>query len=115
MGVRGQNPEAWVARFRQGTCPIHGTGFVVITKDGKVDVDEDGRENVRCINTEPGPCTVLARRWSGKDAFHHRFAWVAGPEDIRLALRKGNDIDDEGKPTRWSREARTSYPVEDLG
>lgn len=110
MGVRGQKPEAWVARFRAGTCPIHGKGLVVDSVAGVV----DGGETVRCLHNEPEPCTIVARRWPGKDRFHHRFGLVTASDEIRAALRQGNDIDDDGKPTRWTRESRTSYPIEDL-
>ena len=27
MGIRGQNSEAWLSRWRQGDCPVHGVGL----------------------------------------------------------------------------------------
>jgi hypothetical protein len=108
MGIRGQGPEAWVARFRQGNCPIHGLGLVAANDavDGADGVD------VRCTHEE---CAFLARRFPGRDRHHHRFGWSDGPDDVRAALRKANVIGDDGRPTRFAADTRTSYPLEDEG
>jgi hypothetical protein len=119
MGVRGQSPEAWVSRWRKGDCPIHGLGLVPV--DAAVDDGDNsrasGRDNtaavaVHCTHEE---CDFHANRFAGRDRYHHRFGWVAGPDNIRAALRKANAIDDDGAPSRWTADTRTSYPLQDDG
>jgi hypothetical protein len=108
MAKRGQSSGAWVSRFIDGSCPIHGLGLVVV--DADVDDNPVVGNAVRCVHEE---CSFVARRFPGRDAYHHRFAWTGGPDEIRAALRKANVIDDDGVPTRFVKEARTSYPLGD--
>lgn len=118
MGVRGQSPEAWVSRWRQGNCPIHGLGLMpVVASVDDGDSRAHGRDNtvaveVHCTHEE---CDFHAARFAGRDRYHHRFGWVTGPDTIRAALRKANAIDDTGAPSRWAADARTSYPLDDEG
>ncbi len=105
--TRGQKPAAWQSRWRQGTCPVHGLGL----REAGPDVERDGAGGTGATLACPVEgCDVRARRVAGRDRHHAFFAWVSGPDAIREALRKANDIDDAGAPTRWSREVRTGYP-----
>jgi hypothetical protein len=97
--TRGQKPAAWQSRWRQGTCPVHGLGLRA--------ADEGG--DARRVCAVEG-CAVAARSLAGHDRFHVYLAWISGPDEVREALRRSNDIDDAGAPTRWSREVRIGYP-----
>lgn len=112
MARRGQSASAWVERFIDGRCPIHGLGLVVV--DAAVADNAVVGNAVVCPHEE---CDFGARRFPGKKPHHHRFAWTGGRDDVHAALRKANVIDDAGAPTRFVNEARTSYPMadDDLG
>ena len=112
MARRGQSAGAWVERFTDGRCHIHGLGLVVV--DADVDDNAVIGNAVACTHEE---CSFVARRFPGRKPHHHRFAWTGGPDDIHAALRKANVIDDSGAPTRFVNEARTSYPLgeDDVG
>jgi hypothetical protein len=106
MAIRGQNPDAWLSRWRQGCCPVHGVGFI----------DEKGATvagaiAVMCPRDE---CPVRATQWPGKDASHALFGWRAGPDDIKRALSRG-DIADDGRPGAHARSVRIAWPLEDDG
>ena len=110
MAVRGQNPEAWLARWRQGSCPVHGLGLIETSHEPR-DVNADaGFVRTQCPHED---CLFEASRWPGKDRWHNLFGWLGGPDDIHAALLKANDVDAEGKPTRWARQARTAYRLEE--
>lgn len=109
MSIRGQTPETWRARWRKGTCPIHGTGFVDV--DGVARADGAASYVAqRCVGEE---CTVQVARFAGKDAHHASFGWLAGPDDVKAALVKAGEVAAEGvRAGKFSREARVSYPIE---
>ena len=100
--MRGQSKEAWLARWRDGCCPIHGGGFIA---------DAAGEPaHVRCSNEE---CAVRASRWPGTDEHHASFGWRAGPEEIRAALVHSNDVAEGSEmPGKSARVVRISYPLE---
>jgi hypothetical protein len=108
MGVRGQNNEAWMSRWRAGTCPVHGKGFV---EDATAPAEQDaGFFAERCPEDE---CDVRVARWPAHDAHHASFGWRAGPEKVRALLIKANDVDPNGPtPGTRARVVRTSYALE---
>lgn len=109
MSARGQTPEAWIARWQTGACPVHGTGCVARDDEPPV---ADGYRVARCARAADG-CTVQVALWPGKDAHHARLGWLAGPDDVRAALVKAGQIQADGAgPGRWARETRTSWPLE---
>ena len=114
MSIRGQSPDAWRGRWRQGTCPIHGKGFVD-DKDNPAPaktagVDESYLE-VKCPDPE---CTLRATQWPGKDQHHSFFGLRAGSDALRTALTQSGDIDREtsSRPGAHARTVRTSWPLE---
>ena len=114
MSIRGQSPDAWRGRWRQGTCPIHGKGFVD-DKDNPAPaktagVDESYLE-VKCPDLE---CTLRATQWPGKDQHHSFFGLRAGSDALRTALTQSGDIDREtsSRPGAHARTVRTSWPLE---
>ena len=103
--MRGQNNEAWLARWRDGACPVHGRGFV---DDGAV--TEAGFTPVKCSIEE---CTVRAARWATPDPHRASFGWCAGPDDIKALLVKAGDVDgDSEKAGKRGRVVRFSYALE---
>ncbi len=110
MAVRGQNPEAWLARWRQGSCPIHGLGLIDV---GGEPLDSDAEAGCVRVHCPHEDCLFQAGRFPGKDRWHNLFGWVDGSQEIHAALLKANDIDEEGKPTRWAKQARTAYRLEE--
>lgn len=103
MSIRGQSPDAWIARWRKGTCPVHGVGF-----PGAPDGPFDGSTTARCSREE---CPVVVAFWRGKDARHAKLGLVDGPDDVRAALTKALEIDG-AKPGRRAVDVRTSWPLE---
>jgi len=107
MSVRGQNNEAWLSRWRDGACPVHGTGFVVDTHAPAA----EGYVAVRCAVDE---CDVRAAQWPGKDENHASFGFIAGPEPVRALLAKAGDVDAAGdKPGPRARMVRIAYRLEE--
>ncbi|MCP4499273.1 MAG: hypothetical protein GY822_04815 [Deltaproteobacteria bacterium] len=105
MKVRGQSSEAWRARFRQGTCPVHGRGLV--ERSGSD--DDGGQLEIYCTKEE---CDFAASQWSGKDRYHSRLGWVSGPEKVKAALVTSSDIrEDSNEPGFEARMIRTSWPL----
>lgn len=105
MGVRGQGPDAWLARWRAGDCPVHGVGCA-----GSDEVVAEGYKVASC--TREG-CDVVVAQWPGRDQHHAKHGWIAGPEEIRAALVKAGQIEASGpKPGRWADDARVSWPLE---
>jgi hypothetical protein len=103
MSIRGQKPDAWIARWRAGTCPVHGVGFL----------DVPSTTEAACARRERDGCTVVVAQWPGKDAHHRKLGWVAGPDDVKAALVKAGQIAAEGnEPGRWAVDVRTSWPLE---
>ncbi len=125
MSIRGQNPEAWRARWRTGTCPVHGVGFAdVKSADVKSAGDEqsedeadevsDGAASYRLQMCPREDCQVRVARFAGHDEHHASFGWVAGGDDIRAALAKAGEIAAEGvRPGKWGRVTRVSYRLEE--
>jgi hypothetical protein len=113
MSIRGQNPEAWRARWRSGSCPVHGTGFVDVEADGVAVTAHDGAAGYRvqrCANAE---CAVRVARFAGKDDHHASFGWLAGADDVKAALVKAGELAADGpRPGKFSGEPRVSYPIE---
>ena len=104
MRARGQSQEAWLSRWRDGACPIHGTGFVA-------DVDGPDHTVVRCSKED---CVLRAARWPAQDEHHASFGWIAGPDEIRALFVKAGDIEvDSAKPGRRGRIVRISYRLEE--
>jgi hypothetical protein len=117
MSIRGQSPEAWRARFRKGTCPMHGTGFVdVDAADPAAGEQQDGAASYRvqrCVGRVGEPCAILVARFAGKDEHHASFGWVKGPDDIRAALAHAGELAATGvRPGKWGKEVRVSHPLE---
>lgn len=105
MSIRGQSPDAWLARWRAGDCPVHGVGCAA-----NDDVTDDGYKVAAC--TREG-CIVVMALWPGKDEHHAKPGWIAGPEEIHASLAKAGQIEAEGpKPGRWAADARVSWPLE---
>lgn len=116
MSIRGQNPETWRARWRKGTCPIHGTGFVDdVGRDGGAALADGAASYVaqRCVGQAGEECAVRVARFAGKDEHHATFGWISGPDDVKAALVKAGEIAAEGvRAGKWGKEIRTSYPLE---
>lgn len=119
MTRRGQDLEARLARWRDGTCPIHGLGFV--TPPGEAPPaprpdrwyrePEDVGAVVACPHEE---CTIVAAQWPGKDKWHSLMGWRAGPDEIKAMLLKANEIsDDSDRPGRSARNVRTDFQLEE--
>lgn len=99
MSIRGQKPDAWIARWRAGTCPVHGVGLH----------EQDGGR-ATCPREA---CPVVVAMHPGKDAHHRKLGWIEGPADVKAALVKAGQIDAEaGKPARWAVDVRTSWSLE---
>jgi hypothetical protein len=108
MKVRGQNPNAWRARWQQGNCPVHGLGLSASSEEDSSADASKGYE-VFCSHEE---CELRAWQWPGKDRFHSRFGWVSGPEEVKAALVKASEIVEEGtSPGRYARDVRTAWPT----
>jgi hypothetical protein len=108
MARRGQTKEAWLARWRDGACPVHGRGFLEDLEEG-AEAAADARRPVRCSVEE---CVVRAARYAAHDDHHATFGWRAGPDDIRAVLAKAGDIAAEGEaPGPRARLVRFSYPT----
>jgi hypothetical protein len=120
MSIRGQSNDAWIARWRGGTCPVHGVGFLEERPDSApTGTSSDARwqdgassSSAKAVKCPREECTVRATQWPGKDAQHSKHGWVDGPAEIRALLVKSGQIDDDGKPGRWAADARTSWPLE---
>lgn len=111
MGVRGQSHEAWLSRWRDGACPVHGVGFIDDPEAGPA--ADGGFVAERCPREE---CSVRVARWPGPDRHHASYGWRDGPEEIRALLAKAGDVEAEGqKPGRRGRVVRISWPLEDEG
>lgn len=114
MKVRGQNPNAWVARWRQGTCPVHGRGLAAKEADPETvgepgQVEEDQSVEVYCSHDE---CELRANQWPGKDRWHSVFGWAEGPDKIKAALVKAGEVEADGPSAgRWAKNVRTSWPM----
>ena len=109
MSVRGQNPEAWCARWRKGMCPVHGAGLV--DDDGAAAPSPEDGVAAHCPREA---CTVRACRWPGKDDAHSFFGWLAGPDDARQALVRGGDIEADGpRPGSHARSVRTAWRLDE--
>jgi hypothetical protein len=105
---RGQSKEAWMSRWRDGACPVHGGGFV---DDVAVSPTGDGPVPVKCSVDE---CPVRATRYAAGDAHHASFGWRAGPDEIHALLAKAGDVAPEGdQPGLRARRVRTSYALEE--
>jgi hypothetical protein len=104
MGIRGQGPDAWLARWRAGDCPVHGVGCVAPD-------ESDGEYTLAACAKEE--CGLVMALWPGKDEHHAKPGWVAGPEEIHAVLAKAGQIEAEGpRPGRWAADARVSWPLE---
>mgnify|MGYP001544587036 CR=1 FL=1 len=114
MSVRGQNNEAWLKRWRDGACPIHGRGFVVDTSASAAAATAgpaDAFVRVRCAVDE---CDVRAARWPGTDEHHASFGFLAGPDNVRALLAKAGDVDASSPaPGKRARMVRISYRLEE--
>ncbi len=113
MSIRGQSPDAWRGRWRQGACPIHGKGFIDDAEStappqpaGVLDVFV----HVRCPDPE---CTLRATQWPGKDEQHSFYGLRDGVDVIRVALTESGDIDYQAstRPGAHARSVRTSWPL----
>ena len=103
MKVRGQTPESWLSRWRKGMCPVHGVGCIEEVQDESFIVAACAREE----------CDIVIALWPGKDEHHKLQGWLEGPANVRAALAKVGEIEGEGpRPTRWSTQVRTSWPLE---
>lgn len=117
MKVRGQHTNAWLSRWRQGTCPIHGRGLVerpdaAANVDRDDDDDDDGDEPMIEVACTKDECTIVVAQWPGKNRWHSLWGWLEGPEDIHAALVKAGDIPAEGpRPGHQARMVRTSWPL----
>jgi hypothetical protein len=116
MGVRGQSNEAWLKRWREGLCPVHGIGFV---PDAAAEADATPRaDNMpwpeRCPDSE---CVVQVSRWpDDSDKHHGRYGWRGGPAPICALLIKSSNIAADGDaPGRYAKRVRVSYPIDDDG
>ena len=108
--MRGQNNEAWLARWRDGACPVHGRGF--LDDDDEV-ADPVGADVARALKCSILECTVRVARWPGADDHHASLGGRAGPEEIRALLVKAGDVDgDSARPGKRARVVRTSYRLE---
>lgn len=108
MGVRGQNNEAWLKRWRTGNCPVHGRGYVADWDAAPADA---GFIAERCGIDE---CDVRVARWPAHDAHHAAFGWRAGPDVIHALLVKAGDVDGNGPtPGRTGHVVRVSWPLPD--
>lgn len=114
MSVRGQTPEAWLARWRRGDCPVHGGGMVDEEAAPNAVDEHGGAAEGRAARCARAECSLRACRWPGKDASHSFFGWLAGPEEIRAALAGAGDIEDGGpRPGHHARSVRTAWPLPD--
>ncbi len=118
MKVRGQHSTAWLSRWRQGTCPIHGRGLVERESshaehaDDDDDDDLDAEESMVEVACTKEGCTIVVAQWPGKNRWHSVWGLIDGPEEIRTALAKGGDIPSEGhRPGHQARMVRTSWPL----
>jgi hypothetical protein len=113
MSIRGQSADAWRGRWRQGTCPIHGKGFVDDLDAAAAPTiagAPGGGVAVRC--PDPG-CVVRATQWAGKDALHAFFGMSAAPDELRTALAQSGDIDHQtsARPGAHARAVRVGWPT----
>lgn len=115
MSIRGQNPEAWRARWRLGTCPVHGVGFVdVVGADGVAVEGVDGAASYRSQMCPREECVVRVARFAGHDEHHASFGWLAGGDDVRASLAKSGEIAADGvRPGKWAKVTRVSWRLEE--
>lgn len=120
MKVRGQHTNAWLSRWRQGTCPIHGRGLVerpqpadaANADDDDFDGDAEVAEQMVEVACTKDACTVVVAQWPGKNQWHSLWGWLEGPDDIHAALVKAGDIPPEGpRPGHQARMVRTGWPL----
>ena len=120
MSRRGQDTQTRMARWWDGTCPIHGLGLVTPPGEAPPPPPPDrwyraedpvSGAVVACPHEE---CTLRVSQWPGKDRFHSRFGWIGGPDEIKAMLLKTNEITaDDDKPGRSARQVRTSFQLEE--
>jgi hypothetical protein len=104
MTIRGQNHDAWIARWRAGNCPVHGIGCASAPA-------EKGAA-YRVATCRKDGCSVVVSLWPGRDAHHAKLGWIAGPEDVHASLVKSGQIDAEGPgPGRFALDVRLSWPM----
>ena len=93
-----------MARWRKGTCPIHGVGFVV-------DKEAAGGPQLQSERCPKDECVLRVTLSPGKDAWHGFYGWRAGPDEIRAVLVRAGDLQDDGRPGHYARSVRTGYPL----
>ena len=112
MTRRGQDTDTRLARWRDGSCPIHGLGLATPRRPlPSTTASAPDAVIVACPHEE---CTLVAVQWPGKDRFHSLFGFIAGPDDLKAMLLKAHEIeDDTDRPGRSARQVRTSYQLEE--
>jgi hypothetical protein len=105
MSIRGQNHDAWIARWRVGSCPVHGLGC---SKTG-----EKNKAGYQVAACQKDACTVVIALWPGRDGYHAKLGWIAGPDDVHTSLVRSGQIENEGpNPGRFALDVRMSWPIE---